>query len=104
MLTEIPADTASLRAKPRLKIFHPTEMRLRTDRVRVHLLDLSATGALVHCAAPPPLGTMVEIECGGTQRKARVVRSEGPKFGIQFFVALTDDELRATIAAADGRG
>jgi len=47
--------TAAQRVRPRRKIFQATEMRFGGTRVRVHVLDLSAGGALAHHATPPPV-------------------------------------------------
>lgn len=92
------ADKQLLRARPRRKIFYPTQMRIGLWNARVHLLDLSASGALVHCATPIAMGTLIRIECAGMARSARVVWSEGERFGVQFFAPLSDAQVDAALA------
>jgi hypothetical protein len=86
-----------MRSKPRLKVFQPTEMHFERERVRVHLLDLSATGALVHHPSPPPNGAMVQIKCAGMMRAARVMHQDGTRFGVQFLAPLTDEQVSAAV-------
>ena len=81
------------RAKPRHKLFLPTTMLVGAEKFRVHLLDLSASGAQVHFTIPPPLGALVQIECAGALRMARVARRDGERFGIQFLTPLRNIEI-----------
>jgi hypothetical protein len=92
------ADTRHTRATPRLKVFEPAEMRVGLTTERVHLLDLSFGGALVHSVAPPAVGATVRIACAGTTRLARVVRRDGDRFGVQFMLPLTKDQLAAAMS------
>lgn len=86
------------RAKSRVKIFQPAQMRSELGIDRVHLLNLSATGAMAHHQAEPPvLGSTVHIACAGLWRDARIVWVDGSRFGICFLSPLTDDQLRCTI-------
>ncbi len=87
-----------LRAAPRRKLFLPTRMRAGGEWLRVHLLDLSSTGAQVHHSKPPQAGRLVQLECGSVTRSARVVRCEGERFGIQFTMPLTDAQVEAVVA------
>jgi hypothetical protein len=89
------ANTRLARATPRLKVFELAEMRVGLITERVHVLDLSSAGALIHAATPPPVGATVQIECAGTTRLARVVRCDGARFGVQFMLPLTKDQLAA---------
>jgi hypothetical protein len=86
-----------LRASARRKLFLPTSMQARGDRVRVHLLDLSCTGAQVHHAEPPPVGTLVSLDCGSCARLARVIRSSGTRFGVQFVMPLSSFEIESVL-------
>ncbi len=86
------------RAKPRRKLFLPSAMRIGTQAFRVHLLDLSETGAQVHHPAPPPIGTTVLLDCGSERRFARVVRRDGARFGVQFTVPLSDAQVEAAVS------
>lgn len=94
---EAALDPRLLRATPRFKLFQPSEMRVGTERFRVHLLDLSASGALVNHASPPPIGSVVQLDCAGALRLARVMRHEGTRFGVQFLAPLTDAQVAATV-------
>jgi len=87
------------RARPRFKLFQPTTMTVGKDLVRVHVLDLSATGALLHHATPPEAGSTVRLECVGSLRPARVVWVKGTRFGISFTLPLS--EVQVTEALAD---
>ena len=93
-------DPRLLRAEPRHKLFEPTTMQCGAQRLRVHLLDVSATGALVHHAAPPPIGALVLIDCCGARRSARVMRAEGSRFGVQFTIPLTGGQIASLVESA----
>lgn len=95
---EIALDQKARRAR-RLKIFQPGEMRVGLARTRVHLLDVSATGALLHCASPPAVGALVEIRCADLTLIARVARQAGTRLGVHFFSQLSEDQ-RDRLAAA----
>ena len=94
-----------LRAARRLKLFQPTELRTGEARCRVHLLDLSATGALIHAAAPPARGASVLLACAGSLREARVMWVDGQRLGVSFRSTLTNADLaRALNAPAPAQG
>lgn len=92
-------DLRALRGKPRIKLFEPTELRTGLGAARAHLLNLSATGALVHTATPPPPGTTVHLRVGDTTRAARVVWAQGSRIGTAFRVPLADREVDALVSA-----
>lgn len=92
-------DLRALRGKPRMKLFEPTELRTGSSATRAHLLNLSATGALVHTATPPAPGTTVHLRVGGTTRAARVVWAQGSRLGAAFRVPLPDHEVDALVSA-----
>jgi len=73
----------------RYKTFEPTTLRSDAGEARVHLINLSATGALVHMADPPELGAAVCIDLKGTAAEARVVWRDGARFGLAFRTRLT---------------
>ncbi|MBY8826269.1 PilZ domain-containing protein [Sphingomonas colocasiae] len=88
----------SRRATPRLKVFQPAHMVLGGISVRIHLLDISIGGALVHVADPPEQGAGVALDCAGIVRSATVRWVVGSRFGIAFDEPLSDAELEAVIA------
>jgi hypothetical protein len=98
-LIDTAEDIRRLRTKPRLKLFEPTSMAGPAGTVRAHLLDLSATGALVHAAEPPTAGGTVRLYVGGAARAATVMWVEGRRFGVRFRLALSDAEVAAALAA-----
>lgn len=88
-----------MRAKPRFKLFQPTEMTASgATTTRVHILNLSAGGALVYAAAPPRPGTALRLRCGDESRPARVAWTEERRFGIAFTVPLADTQVTRVIA------
>ena len=72
--------------------------------VRVHLLDLSCTGALVYAENAPPAGTIVRLACPVSLGAARVVWSRGKRFGVAFAAPLRPDALDALIAGQPSLG
>lgn len=90
-------DDQCLREYARLKVFQPTEIRVGGVRVRAHVLNISATGALVHYAAPLAVGTFIQIDCGGAVKSARVIRCDDQRCGVQFIVPLTQAQLLTAV-------
>jgi hypothetical protein len=66
--------------------------------MRVHLLDISAGGALVHVASPPETGSRVALDCAGIARQATVRWVGGSRFGVAFDRPLSEAEVEAVIA------
>jgi len=93
-------DVRALRGQPRLKVFLPIEIYAGTTPLRAHLLDLSASGALVHCQDAPSPGTPVRLMVGGLVRTARVVWQDGVRFGIAFALPLREVEVERMLAPA----
>lgn len=93
-------DVRALRGQPRLKVFLPIELYAGTTPLRAHLLDLSASGALVHSVAAPAPGSPVRLMIGGLVRTARVVWQDGVRFGIAFAVPLREIEVERMLAPA----
>ena len=77
------------RARPRRKLFQPAELDTADGARRVHLLDLSESGALVSAALPPAADGFVSLICGPLRRSARVAWVKGTRFGIRFVLPLT---------------
>lgn len=99
-----------LRAAPRYKLFQPTEMSGADGARRVHLLNLSTSGALVHAAEAPAPGTSLTIRCGGNLLSAKVAWTLGRKFGVSFSTPLARAQVeqvlgdqQALIASASRR-
>jgi hypothetical protein len=76
-----------------MKVFQPATFTGAGPAARMHLLDVSATGALAHAHEPPARGARLRIECLGVARGATVKWSEGKRFGLLFDRPLTADEV-----------
>lgn len=100
MATPKPAATdadafADRRAYPRIGVALPAVLRVNGGRHDVQLLDLSAGGAKLKCAASLAVGTAVILDCG-TLAGAAVVRWQNAGvMGVKF-----DNELEARIVSA----
>jgi hypothetical protein len=84
---------------PRLKVFQPVEVDSGSGPTRAHLLNVSHTGALVHCASAPDEGASIYIGLPGTSRHARVVWRDGKRFGAEFVGQLTAAQIEEVLAA-----
>jgi hypothetical protein len=89
---------AANRGAKRVKVFQPATLARDGATFRIHLLDVSATGALAHAHEPPPARSQVRVECAGLVRTASVRWSEGKRFGLLFDRALLDADLDAIAA------
>lgn len=87
-----------LRAAPRYKVFQPTEMRGADGVKRVHLLNLSVGGALVHADEAPALGTVLSVRCGGALISARVAWAAGRRFGVAFDTTLAHSVVERVLS------
>lgn len=66
---------------------------------RVHFLNISKTGALMHADRPPAVGATCTFGVVGNLGIAKVVWVDGKRFGIHFLVPLTDAALEAALRA-----
>lgn len=80
-------------AAKRFKVFEPGLLRYGRTQHRIHLLDLSVSGALAHADDAPVPGTMVLVESGELRAVARVVWAKGQRFGLAFGRPLSDDQI-----------
>jgi len=78
----------------RTKIFQPGEMHTISGSQRIHLLDLSASGALVYTAGRvPDVGAVVRLTVGAPIGAARVRWVVGKRFGVSFATPLSSELL-----------
>lgn len=99
-MTDFEEELRRLRGKPRLKLFQPTEMRdTGGETRRAHLLDLSATGALVHASDPPAAGGGVQLLLDGAFRAGEVMWADGRRFGLRFRAPLADAQVDGILSA-----
>ena len=97
MASVSPSETAyeDRRAFPRVSVALPAFLQAKGERHSVQLLDLSAGGAKLACAAEMPAGTGVILDCG-TLSLAAEVRWDGPGIlGIAFDRQLDAREVSA---------
>lgn len=81
------------RAKPRYKLFAPTEMTVSGKTRRAHILNISEGGALLHANETPRAHEYVYVVCGEQSRGARVAWVRGTRFGVAFTTALAPVQL-----------
>ena len=62
--------------------------------MRVHLLDLSAHGALAHAPEPPEPGEIVWLVCQGCEVLSRTAWVRGNRFGLAFDTPVPAAKLR----------
>jgi hypothetical protein len=86
------------RAHPRQKLFHPVRLLTEAGEHRAHLLDISASGALVHTDAPLCADREVKIIDEDFQRSAAIAWVNGNKVGLRFLSPLTDQQAAAIAA------
>ena len=85
------------RIEPRVKLFQPATMEGGAGAARVHLLNLSRGGALLHSEAAPQVGELVELSGGlGT---ARVAWRGERRFGVAFVRALAGAKVAEMLDA-----
>lgn len=84
--------TSARRGANRAKVFQPGEMHTVSGSQRIHLLDLSLSGALVYTAGQPPAeGAVVRITAGVSLGAARVMWVIGKRFGVSFPTPLSPE-------------
>ena len=84
---------------PRLKVFQPITVDYGSGAARAHLLNVSHTGALLHCVCAPDKGATVCVSLGGANCQARVVWRDGKRFGAEFVRQLTVAQIEDVLAA-----
>ena len=88
-------DFADRRATPRVPVALPASLQSGSDRHSVQLLDVSAGGAKLTCAASIVVGTAVTLDCGSLARAAVIRWQNGAIMGLMF-----DSELEAHVVSA----
>jgi hypothetical protein len=86
---------ADRRAYPRVPVALPAFLQAEGERHFVQILDLSAGGARLNCAANFSCGTAVILDCGMVGWAAEVRWQNGETLGLRF-----DSELDARDVAA----
>lgn len=66
--------------------------------MRIHLLDLSAKGALGHAEQPPAPGDIVWLVCKGCEILSRTAWVRGSRFGLAFDTPVPSAKLKPMLA------
>jgi hypothetical protein len=86
------------RAAPRIAIFQPIEFRIRDLRLRGHLLEISAVGALIYVRTRAAKGDRIRLHGDFDLGGARVVWSDGTRLGAEFDQPLSDQQVTLLLA------
>lgn len=89
------------RQAPRAKLFQPAEMHGRGGDARVHVLNLSTSGALVYGERTPGEGEQVWLTCGVPLGMGRVAWVSGRRFGVQFLTPLPNIVVEQVLRMQD---
>jgi hypothetical protein len=90
-----PDPYADRRAYPRVPVALPAFLQANGERHSVQILDLSAGGAKLDCAASLAVGTAVMLDCGCLGRAAVIRWQNGAVFGLCFEAELDAREVSA---------
>ena len=85
------------RVHPRVTVALPAFLQTDGGRHFVQILDLSAGGAKLTCAASLSVGAAVTLDCGTLCRAAEIRWQHGETVGLCFVSALDDREVAALI-------
>ncbi|WP_294121557.1 PilZ domain-containing protein, partial [Sphingomonas sp.] len=88
---------ADRRVYPRVAVALPAFLQAGRERHHVQMLDLSAGGARLQCAARLPNGTAVELDCGTFVRPGGVRWQNEEALGLSFDSELNARELSALV-------
>ena len=86
---------ADRRVYPRVPVALPASLDAGGQRHSIQLLDVSAGGAKLNCAAKLPVGMAVTLDCGGLARAATIRWHNGRVMGVKF-----DEELDERVVSA----
>lgn len=80
---------------PRRKTFSLASVRIGLTDHRAHILDVSRSGAKVHCTIELPRQSEIWLRCGDLAVPARVVWSEESRHGLHFSHPISDAQVAA---------
>jgi hypothetical protein len=93
MLNGKPTDQKNVRLSNRLKVFIPIELHFNSGFIRVHMLDVSETGARLVLPKNDGLITSGRIDLPNLLVSFQVTRQNGRYIGIRFKRLLTSYEI-----------
>ncbi len=88
---------ADRRAYPRIELALPAVLRGNDERYSVQLLDVSAGGAKLKCAASLTVGTSVMLDCGALCATATVRWQNAGLAGVKFDKELDEGVVQALV-------
>lgn len=83
----------------RFKTFWPTSLRTANEIRRVHVLNISRTGAKIHAQEPMDVNQALELAIGEEWHGALVRWRCGQTFGIAFETAISEASLHGNLDA-----
>lgn len=86
------------RAERRFALFLPASLRTGAASTRVHLRNLSRSGALAEAPRPPAAGSRVTLSRAGLLLDADVMWSQGLRFGLRFATPIEAPDLLAELS------
>lgn len=89
------------RAAKRLKTFIPADILLHDALKRVHVLNVSTTGALIHVGCDVPVSDVIKLTVSGADLKGSVAWAQGVVIGVQFYQVINIDTRDNIIALSD---
>jgi hypothetical protein len=72
------------RCSERVKVFKPADLLINGVKCRSHILNVSATGSMIHTPTSILVGTMIRICTAGLDRHGVIVWKNGLRFGLRF--------------------
>ena len=93
------SDSGAPRAARRLKVFLPAMLTRGGVDLRVHLLDISSTGALLHATMAIPANEQIVLRWEGLTWSGTVMWSAGNRFGIAFAREIAEEQIAQVLGA-----
>jgi hypothetical protein len=90
----------SKRGAKRARVLLAAKLQTPSGTIQARLRDLSRKGALVECAATPPVGAELVFERGTTTVPARVAWAASGRVGLEFEYPIDETELLVHIGRA----
>jgi hypothetical protein len=87
----------------RFKTFQPCTLEVDGHHGRAHMLNVSASSALVHVGRPVHVGAQVTLVCGSVRCSGTSVWADGKRIGVIFDLPLAPAQLSSmlTVPAND---
>lgn len=87
------------RTTKRSRVLLVAHLEVEGQQHEVRIRDLSASGALIESADPPPVGGAVQLHCGDTSLDGRIAWTDGSWCGLEFSEPLKKGALVDSIGS-----